>query len=111
MAITIVKSVKIGQVHPRMVCNLFSQHYCSDAYETVENKTESTAPDVKGIPEPPTTCCMTGCPNCVWLEYAENLTKYFKDGGEKALKEINAHVTDSNVRAYLMHELRMRNKD
>lgn len=60
------------------------------------------------FPEAPTTCCMSGCANCVWLEYAEKLTKYFQDGGEQAMKEINEKVEDPSIRAYLLHELRMR---
>ena len=63
-----------------------------------------------GLPQAPSTCCMTGCPNCVWLAYAEELTEYFQDGGEKAAREIEDNVTDSNVKAYLMHELRMKQK-
>lgn len=62
------------------------------------------------FPEEPTTCCMSGCPNCVWLEYAEKLSAYYQDGGDRAIKEINEKVQDSNVRAFLLHELRMRNK-
>ncbi|XP_044253334.1 oxidoreductase-like domain-containing protein 1 isoform X2 [Tribolium madens] len=60
------------------------------------------------FPEEPTTCCMSGCPNCVWLEYAEKLSQLYKDGGEKAVKQINEKVTDPNIRAFLLHELRMR---
>lgn len=58
------------------------------------------------IPEPPTTCCMSGCMNCVWIEYAEKLTKMFQDGGEKAQKEIMEKVTDTNMQAFLSMELR-----
>lgn len=61
-------------------------------------------------PEPPTTCCMSGCPNCVWLDYAEELIEYYKDGGEQAIKEINEKITDGNLKAFLLHELRMRKK-
>lgn len=61
-------------------------------------------------PEEPTTCCMSGCANCVWLEYAEKLAEYYKDGGEQAVKEINEKITDPNIKAYLLHELRMKNK-
>ncbi|KAK9687060.1 Oxidoreductase-like protein, N-terminal [Popillia japonica] len=110
MAITVL-STTTCRIHPRMVCTVFSRYYCSNTFENVsEEKTKVPKPVLKGIPEAPTTCCMTGCPNCVWLEYAEKLTEYFKDGGEKALKEIDTHVTDTNVKAYLMHELKMRNK-
>ncbi|XP_017772023.1 PREDICTED: oxidoreductase-like domain-containing protein 1 [Nicrophorus vespilloides] len=62
------------------------------------------------FPEPPTTCCMSGCANCVWLDYVEKLSEYYKDGGEKAMKRISEEVTDGNMRAFLMHELRMRKK-
>lgn len=65
---------------------------------------------VTELPEAPTTCCMSGCANCVWLEYAEKVTQYFRDGGEKAIKEINEKVDDANIRAFILHELRMRGK-
>lgn len=58
----------------------------------------------------PTTCCMSGCANCVWLDYAEKLSQQFKDGGERAVQEINDRVSDPNIRAFLLHEIRMRNK-
>lgn len=58
------------------------------------------------IPEPPTTCCMSGCANCVWIEYAEKLSKIFQDGGEKAQKEIMSKVDDTNMQAFLAMELR-----
>lgn len=64
----------------------------------------------KVFPEAPTTCCMSGCANCVWLEYAEKLSEYFKDGGERAIKEINERVDDPNIRAFLLQELRSRSK-
>lgn len=63
----------------------------------------------KEYPEEPTTCCMSGCANCVWLDYAEKLSEYYRDGGEQAIKEINEKVADPNIRAFLLHELRMRN--
>lgn len=75
-----------------------------------DGSTERENKKATDYPEEPTTCCMSGCPNCVWLEYAEKLSAYYQDGGERAIKEINEKVQDSNVRAFLLHELRMRNK-
>ena len=58
------------------------------------------------IPEPPTNCCMSACPNCVWVQYAQDLTELFADGGERSRKIILEKVTDPNMRAFLMLELR-----
>lgn len=104
-------------------------YYCSTTKNkgnSVEGTTKSNEQDVKDKensksnsteekpsirpPEEPTTCCMSGCPNCVWLEYAEKLTEYYKDGGEKSIKEINEKITDPSIKAYLLHEIRIRNK-
>lgn len=54
---------------------------------------------------------MSGCANCVWLDYAEKLNQYFRDGGDRALKEIEEKVTDPNVKAFIMQEVRMRSKN
>jgi hypothetical protein len=53
---------------------------------------------------------MSGCANCVWLEYAEKLSRYYRDGGEEAFKKIQEKVTDPNMKAFLLHELRMKQK-
>ena len=59
------------------------------------------------IPETPTTCCMSACPNCVWIEYANRLNEMFRDGGEKSLKIIEEKVTDPNMKAFLITELKI----
>ncbi|XP_030758625.1 oxidoreductase-like domain-containing protein 1 isoform X2 [Sitophilus oryzae] len=75
-----------------------------------KKKQENSNEKPKEPPEEPTTCCMSGCANCVWLDYAEELCKYYRDGGEKAIKEINERISDPSIKAYLLHEIRMRNK-
>nr|CAI5829141.1 unnamed protein product [Callosobruchus analis] len=62
-------------------------------------------------PEVPTNCCMSGCPTCVWLDYAEKLLERYKDGDQKAIKEINEKITDPSLKSYLLFELRMRLKE
>jgi hypothetical protein len=57
-------------------------------------------------PEEPTTCCMSGCAFCVWLQYVEEMSKFYTNGGEKARETILRKVTDPNVRAFLMTELK-----
>lgn len=58
------------------------------------------------IPEAPTNCCMSGCANCVWIQYAEELASLFKDGGKTSRQIILQKFDDPNMKAFLLTELR-----
>ncbi|GFO39346.1 oxidoreductase-like domain-containing protein 1 [Plakobranchus ocellatus] len=67
-------------------------------------KTVTVVPG-KGLPpEPPTTCCGTGCANCVWIAYAEELKEYYKDGGEQARKALE-NIDDQSLKMFIKLEL------
>lgn len=61
----------------------------------------------KKIPSPPTNCCMSGCANCVWLQYAEEISSQLQGGSDAARKIIMKEVQDPNMRSFLEMELRM----
>lgn len=84
-------------------CQSF-RRYCDDKVDTEEQKQSEIE-----LPDPPTTCCMSACPNCVWVEYANQLNEIFRDGGEKSKKIIEEKITDPNMKAYLLMELKMLN--
>ena len=48
---------------------------------------------------------MSGCSNCVWVAYAEELAKIYRDGGRAADKGLEA-IQDPSLRIFLSIELR-----
>lgn len=87
-----------------------SSNDCSQIQEErSESSTSVKSEDfpLSGPPEPPTTCCMSGCPTCVWIDYADILSEYYKDGGSQALKAVEKEVTDPNIKAFILMEIRM----
>ena len=58
----------------------------------------------------PETCCESGCVNCVWIKYAEEVKDYYPDHQDRQerLKEILDLIEDYNVKMFVRMELGMK---
>lgn len=61
------------------------------------------------LPEEPATCCMSGCANCVWIEYAEQVKNQLVNcDNDEIRKMVLDKVQDSNMKAFLSIELKIK---
>lgn len=54
---------------------------------------------------------MSGCANCVWIVYAQDLERMFLDGGTTAKKLILERMQDPSMRAFLSMEIALQARD
>ena len=95
----------------------FTRSYCTNSTSVRPPPTPSTQgeclpssesdsqSDNIQIPEPPTNCCMSGCANCVWITYAQELAQLYKDSGRAAESVMNA-IDDPSLKMFLNLELK-----
>ena len=57
------------------------------------------------LPPPPLPgmCCMSGCANCVWIQYAEELVNLYHNS--EAAKKAIENIPDENMKAFLKIDL------
>lgn len=49
---------------------------------------------------------MSGCPNCVWIEYAETIAKLLDGNCEQARQLVLNKIQDPNLKMFLAIELK-----
>ena len=90
-----------------------SDNSCSSSYSSQQSNTsdaDAVAADREicttniNPPEIPTGCCMSGCANCVYIQYAVEMADYCKDGGTAALKVIDS-IEDETLKTFLKMEI------
>ncbi|XP_019893663.2 oxidoreductase-like domain-containing protein 1 [Musca domestica] len=58
------------------------------------------------LPPEPTTCCMSGCANCVWIQYAESIAKLMDGNTERVRDLVLQKIEDPNLKMFLSIELK-----
>ena len=89
-----------------------------DEVRKEEEKEEGVSNEVKeedGPPPLPTTCCMSGCANCVWLDYADAMVAHYSARGqgvalEDLLSTVRSNVEDPMVKTFIEMELKSKYK-
>lgn len=111
------QNVLMQSSSPMLACdlveNIYSRFSSSFSSSDCAEERKEIGKDIKSdlkLPEPPTNCCMSGCPNCVWIAYAEELSKIFDDSGEKSREIIFREISDENMKAFLRMELSLLSK-
>ncbi|XP_012244788.1 uncharacterized protein LOC105681198 [Bombus impatiens] len=76
--------------------------------EEKEKNEDNSVSSIDDLTEP-TNCCMSGCANCVWIQYAEKLSAVLEESEVDVQKLIIDKVQDPNMKAFLSMELRFKN--
>ena len=74
---------------------------------------DSAMPRGSAHPELPTTCCMSGCSNCVWIDYADEIVNFYAKKGESLklealLKDIDDNLSDEMIKAFVKMEIKFK---
>jgi len=70
-------------------------------------KSDGVIPGRGPPPEIPTGCCGSGCANCVWIEYAEEMAKYYGAMGQSQAMEAIYQIEDPSLKAFLTLEMKL----
>lgn len=74
----------------------------TSTYDQVQDQKQVELPETPN----PDLCCMSGCENCIWVEYALKLDQYCAGQGEECLKELDRQIDDPSIRAYIRLQIR-----
>ena len=83
--------------------------------EVSERISEEVDQHAEVPPELPTTCCNSGCSNCVWLDYADAMVAFYSARGQGValndlLATMRSNVDDPMVKTFIEMELKSKFK-
>lgn len=76
---------------------------CSNSSTTSSDGEETSKRDLK---EPPTLpspdlCCKTGCSNCIFIQYTDELMDYCRSENKDPMEEVKKVTSDPNIRVMI----------
>lgn len=68
-----------------------------------QSKPTSSSPSLPSRPTLPASelCCQTGCENCVYLLFAEELIKYCQETGKDTRSELETITSDTTIKGMI----------
>ena len=101
------------------VVKLKSKVNAKSIHFTLVNLTDQDSTNSKSLGIPPilpVNCCGTGCQNCAWLQYAEEMLKFYgnsysdtnREAVHKSIMEEINKLEDENLKVFLTMELKMK---
>ncbi|XP_050346441.1 uncharacterized protein LOC126770876 [Nymphalis io] len=105
-----LQKLRLLSVKPQ-VLGYYQKSLCCNKINAADEEKEKEIERIRksaSIDEPPTACCRSGCANCVFIVWAEELATKFENAGPEITDKIMKQVDDPSMRAYLELELRMR---
>ena len=87
---------------------------------SLSEKTDDSLKKSDNPPILPVACCGSGCQNCAWLQYAEEMLKFYGDSYTSPNSKDAIHVSimneinkldDENLKSFLTMELKMKLKN
>ncbi|XP_054159803.1 oxidoreductase-like domain-containing protein 1 [Oppia nitens] len=89
------------------VAKRFSNDSSDDKRKNVKTETTSEYKTSKRPPKPPENCCQSGCDNCVWVKYVEELQQYYGDISQEAIKQLDQYITDPSLKVFIKQQIKL----
>ncbi|KXJ21700.1 oxidoreductase-like domain-containing protein 1 [Exaiptasia diaphana] len=86
------------------IINLQRSASTTNGNQPVSKGNQDAATGPPPAPPPPELCCRSGCQNCVWLEYVDDMLKYYKNNKQEARKALE-QIPDETLKTFIRIEL------
>ena len=99
----------------RLIKYYLPNKYMFSIIRTSSSSSSNNSDKIRMKPEP-TQCCGTGCQNCSWIKYTDELLDYYKDLKDEKDNDLNKilneiqKIEDPILRDFLIMEIKFKFK-